>query len=139
MPDLHHPLSTLALIGCLTAALTGCAASIDRSPTRTAIENLAGAARCEIDGQCRVLPLGARPCGGADGFLAWSVLETDGAQLQALGERYEQEREAAHERTGRASTCEPRVAPAVRCVRPNRAQAGRCTLQPQARGSDAAV
>lgn len=82
-----------------------------------------GDARCTTSAQCRTLPLGSRPCGGPERYLAWSSARSDGARLAALAERDAAERRAANEKSGLASTCEFRPDPGAQCV------AGRCVLR----------
>jgi hypothetical protein len=82
-----------------------------------------GDARCSEAAQCRTLPLGSRPCGGPERYLAWSSAKSDGARLAALAERDAEERRRVHEDSGRASTCEFRPDPGAMCV------AGRCVLR----------
>lgn len=86
------------------------------------IQSLIGAAECSSDNQCQVLPVGARPCGGPSGYLAWSSAKTDGAKLQALAERHKTEQQASNEASGRISTCIALAPPAVAC------RAGTCQL-----------
>ena len=59
-----------------------------------------GPPRCKEDSQCRVLGLGASPCGGPEQFLAWSIEGTDADALQKLAARYAEERKKVHERAG---------------------------------------
>lgn len=80
------------------------------------IQRLIGAAACRDDSQCRVLPLGSKPCGGPEGHLAWSTVGTDAHQLEALAARYTQARQARNQRLGLMSDCAIVPAPGVRCV-----------------------
>ena len=136
MTVFDSPLKIPAALGLLLiASLLGACASAEH--TRADIVDTIGAAPCEVDGQCRVLALGARPCGGAEDFIAWSLLQGDADQLGKLTDRYAQQRAEAHREAGRASTCEERVPPPVRCVRPDVSEPGQCMLQPEASASDA--
>lgn len=91
------------------------------------IRALVGTPDCSSDAQCHTLALGARPCGGPESYLAWSSGKTQQAELQALGERYKEERRAANAADGRASTCQYMMDPGTVC------RAGTCQLG----GSDA--
>jgi hypothetical protein len=94
------------------------------SGTVAQIRSMIGAAACTESSQCRTLPLGARGCGGPEGYLAYSTANTSTAALQALGERYKQEREARNASSGMVSDCRFMVDPGAVC------QAGACQLAP---------
>jgi hypothetical protein len=81
-----------------------------------------GAAACTDSSQCRTLPLGARSCGGPEAYLPYSTANTSEAALQALGERYKQERQARNQASGMVSDCRFMVDPGAVC------QAGACQL-----------
>ena len=93
------------------------------------IERAIGEARCADDAQCRVAPIGASPCGGPEGFRAWSTRDTDAATLEPLLRRHATLRQAEHERSGLRSTCLLLPTPTARCARSG-ASAGRCVLMP---------
>lgn len=83
---------------------------------RQDIERVIGDAACRDDSQCRVLPLGAKPCGGPEAYLAYSTERTDVRQLKALASRYEEARSIRNQRLGLVSDCSVLPEPAVRCV-----------------------
>ncbi|MBL8324567.1 MAG: hypothetical protein JNJ89_06370 [Rubrivivax sp.] len=91
---------------------------------------LIGPAACREDSQCRVLPLGAKPCGGPEGHVAWSTVGTDAARLRSLAERYRVARAARNQRLGLVSDCAVVLEPPVRCV-PDAGSplGGRCQAQ----------
>ena len=91
-----------------------------------------GTAACSDDAQCRVLPLGSKPCGGPEGHLAWSVVNTDARQIEALALRYQQARQARNQRLGLVSDCAMVPEPAVRCERVagSAAPGGQCRTLP---------
>jgi hypothetical protein len=94
---------------------------------RREIERLIGDAACRDDGQCRALPLGAKPCGGPEAYVAWSTASTDARQLEALAARYREARSARNQRLGLVSDCAVVPEPPVRCVPVAGANAGgRC-------------
>jgi hypothetical protein len=118
----------LLLAGC--AACTTAAPQVPRGPqaaqSRTApadgqgdtlarIRALAGTPSCTSDAQCHSLPLGVRACGGPESYLVWSSAVTAQAEIQALGERYKEERRAANAASGRASTCQFLMDPGAVC------------------------
>jgi hypothetical protein len=99
-----------------TAPADGPAATLER------IHALVGTPNCSSDAQCHTLPLGARACGGPDSYLPWSSEKTSQAEIQALGERYKEERRAANKATGAISTCQFLMDPGAVC------RAGTCQL-----------
>jgi len=99
-----------------------------RGDTLTRIRALAGTPACSEDSQCHTLALGARACGGPESYLPWSSARTSQAEIQALGERYKEERRAANAASGAMSTCQFMPDPGAVC------RAGTCQL-----GTGAAV
>jgi hypothetical protein len=93
------------------------------SGTLDRIHALVGKAVCTDDSQCRVLPIGARACGGPASHLAYSTAHTDGAELQVLAERYHAEQQAGNQRAGMVSTCRMVPTPVASC-RANTCQLG---------------
>ncbi len=83
---------------------------------------LVGTAACTDSAQCKTVPLGARACGGPEGYLAYSTSVTQAAPLQALAERYAQQQREANARSGMASTCQFIADPGAQC------RAGACVL-----------
>lgn len=94
---------------------------------RSEILRLIGTAACRDDSQCRALPLGSKPCGGPEGYVAWSTAATDARQLEALAARFKDARQARNQRLGLMSDCSVVPEPAVRCVpAADAATGGRC-------------
>ncbi|MCE4553707.1 hypothetical protein [Pelomonas cellulosilytica] len=131
---LRRPLLPLALA---SAALASCAQTPMAPKAAEAAEaesvrlgrelrTLIGDASCNSDAQCRVVPVGAKACGGPAGYWAWSTQGTDGEALKALAAR----QAAAHRREVEASqlrsNCAVVTAPVAACV------AGRCQVAPPA-------
>jgi hypothetical protein len=83
---------------------------------RGEIVRLIGSAACRDDSQCRALPLGSKPCGGPEGYVAWSTAQTDARLLEALASRYKDARQARNQRLGLMSDCAVVPEPPVRCV-----------------------
>lgn len=92
--------------------------------TLAQIHALIGNASCSDASQCRVLPIGARPCGGPEGYLAYSTSSAPEDQLLALAERHKQERARVHAEAGVMSDCRFMPPPSAVCV------AGTCQLAP---------
>jgi hypothetical protein len=120
--------------------LAGCAACTTAAPqapqaqqapqsdTLARIHALAGTPNCSSDEQCHALPLGARACGGPESYLVWSSARTSQAEIEALGERYKEERRAANKASGLMSTCQFLMDPGAVC-RAGTCQAGDGPLQ----------
>ena len=94
----------------------------EQGGTLAQIRAMVGTPSCSSDTQCHTLPLGNRPCGGPEGYLAWSSAHTPEAQLRSLGERYKEERRAANTASGAMSTCRFMPDPGAVC------RAGTCQL-----------
>lgn len=90
--------------------------------TRARIQSLVGTPSCAGDAECRSIPLGAKACGGPEGYLAWSVKATKESELAALAERYKAERQAENQASGMMSDCRFMPDPGAVC------RAGTCQL-----------
>lgn len=125
----HHGLAALALAA--SALLPACSAPASPAdapkppdlPLRAQIAAAIGDAACSRDDQCRTLPVGHKPCGGPQSWMAWSTARSDGAALAALAERDAAAQRAEQERLGMRSTCSVVPDPGAACV------AQRCTLR----------
>jgi hypothetical protein len=116
----------LLLAGC-AACSTGATPQAQQAPqarataqdgqgdTLARIRALVGTPSCSSDDQCHTLALGARPCGGPESYLPWSSAKTPPAEIQALGERYKEERRAANKASGGVSTCQFLMDPGAVC------------------------
>lgn len=113
------PLTTAPATGAsaVVAARPAPAPAVDETiELRAEITRLVGPAACRSDSQCRTLPLGSKPCGGPEGYLAWSSEGTDARALEAAAVRYRDGRRLRNERLGLMSDCAVVPEPAVRCV-----------------------
>ncbi len=146
MTTTFAPMRTWAPMGALTLVLglsTQAHAPISLSamagepatPTLADIEQLIGQAACRQDSDCRVIGVGARACGGPEGYRAWSITQTDGEALALLVQSQAQARRLALERRGELSTCEIKPVPGVRCALTE--GGGRCVLAPGTGGGAA--
>lgn len=132
----HEPMRTLifSILACCTACSTVAAppqpavqpasqqapqprnaAAGGQGGTLERIRALVGTPSCASDAQCHSLPLGARACGGPESYLAWSSAKTSQAEIEALGERYKEERRAANNASGMMSTCQFLMDPGAVC------------------------
>lgn len=105
-------------------------------PARPASESLldkiraeVGDAACDGPQDCRSIAIGAKPCGGPDSYMAWSVKRSDEQRLRALVEQHAAARKDENQRAGANSTCVFETNPGVSC------QNARCTLRPRGQGS----
>lgn len=106
-----------------TAPATAPAAgSADGVATLARIRSMVGSAACAGDGECRSLPLGAKACGGPDGYLAFSTKATSEPKLRALAQTYADERRKANSASGMVSNCLFMPDPGAVC------RAGTCQL-----------
>ena len=119
------------LIAAAFLGLSGIAAAVDpaAAPASTAasVNALIGDADCDFQDQCHVVGVGAKPCGGPEGWLAWSAKTTDPKALQAAVQAQAQARKDENQRSGMASDCMVRPEPTAVC-RP-RASDGKKTCQ----------
>ncbi len=92
-----------------------------------AITSLIGDAECDNAGQCRAVGIGAKPCGGPSGYLAWSTKQTDPDALRAAVDAQAAAQKEDAKSRGLMSDCRLIPEPPVSC-RP-RASDGRKTCQ----------
>lgn len=116
-PDQQKPSST-------TPAPAPTPAPVATASTLDQIRALIGSAACSDASQCRTLPIGARACGGPEGYLAYSTSSSPEPELLALAERHKQERADFHAKSGVMSNCRFMPDPGAVCV------AGTCQLAP---------
>jgi hypothetical protein len=75
-----------------------------------------GDAACDTDSQCRTLGVGAKACGGPEGYVAWSSKVNDaGTRLKALAAAHSAERDRENERSGMRSNCSVTPDPGAVC------------------------
>ena len=89
---------------------------------RSEIVRLIGEPRCANLVHCRVLALGARPCGGPSEYLAYSSLTANRETLEAKAYEYSFLEEEVNRSKGAVGSCEVLPPPRATCVD------GRCTL-----------
>ncbi|XLZ72504.1 hypothetical protein ABT364_11225 [Massilia sp. SR12] len=107
------------LLACLAATACGHAAPDTLSQLRA----LERDAACSSDQQCRSVALGAKSCGGPEAYMAYSSAKASAEKVQALAERYREERKAANKASGLASDCRYLMDPGAQC------RAGSCQLR----------
>ncbi len=83
-----------------------------------------GEARCRNLVNCRIVGLGARPCGGPDEFVAYSIWDTDRQHIANLVFEYNLLREDMMLDSDVVGTCEQLQEPGIDCVH------DRCVIVP---------
>lgn len=126
----------LRLVALAVLALAGACAAGRPTPAPTGSASLlekihaeVGDAACEGPQDCRTIAIGAKPCGGPDGYLAWSVRHSDERRLRALVEQHAAARKEENQRSDANSTCVFETNPGAAC------QNARCSLRPRGQGS----
>ena len=113
-----------------TATRSGAApASSGSEPLLTRIRAEVGDAACDGPQQCHTIALGAKPCGGPDGYLAWSSKRTEATRLRALVAQHAVARKQENLHANALSTCVMETNPGATC------QAGHCITRPRGLGS----
>ena len=120
------------LAGCTVTALPGSAPEDDRTQAdyeaelarlSDAIDEAIGEARADNLGQCRILEVGVRPCGGPWEYRVFSTAGGDPERVLQLTAAYNARNEEMNRRFGLVSTCEYREPPEVAL------EGGRCTTR----------
>ena len=93
-----------------------------------AITAAIGLAACDTPAQCRSIGIGAKACGGPEGYRAWSVKDADERALRAAVAAHAAARTAENLRSDMRSTCALEPDPGATC------QAARCVLNPRGLG-----
>jgi hypothetical protein len=142
-------LARLPALAALLLLALGAACAADLSPaapaspaaTRTdetlaAIHALVGDAACDSDAVCRSMAIGAKACGGPEGYFAWSTQRSDATRLAAAVASYNQGRVTDNMRDNRVSNCAMVMDPGVACLPTGTAggPARQCQLQPRRPG-----
>lgn len=107
----------------VATAGTSVAHNEDAASLLVRIRNGIGAAACTDSAQCKTLPVGARACGGPEGYLPYSTAVKSSEPLTELAARHAERRRANNAATGMISTCEVRPDPGAMCVK------GACQLR----------
>ena len=108
----------------LSGEVTASASSDEQAlkAVRGEIVSLIGEPRCANLVHCRVLALGARPCGGPSEYLAYSSLTANRETIEAKAYEYSFLEEEVNRSKGAVGSCEVLPPPRATCVD------GRCTL-----------
>lgn len=95
---------------------------LDTRQLQLRLERLTENKECQQDNQCKVIGVGARPCGGPDQYLIYSTLHTDEKMLSYTNDRYQKLKKQQNEKLGMMSTCQMLTPPVSACV------AQKCTI-----------
>ena len=137
-----HSLRGALAVAFLGAAGVACAvqpppAAASAASLRAPVTALIGDAPCDNQSHCHVIGVGAKPCGGPSGYLAWSDKKTDRAALEAAVQAETQAQVAENKASGLLSDCMMTPVPAAVC-RP-RASDGRRTCALGQGGADSPI
>lgn len=72
---------------------------------------------CISSADCGLLPIGAKPCGGSEAYMAYSKNNSDEAQLQKMAQSYKESRQKYNEEHQVMGMCVVTPKPHVSCVR----------------------
>jgi hypothetical protein len=86
------------------------------SQLKTEIETFAKNKACSGGDNCRVVGIGAKPCGGPTEYLIYSLTNTDEKQLTAKVNEYNSLSKAYNEKNPRFSDCKVEPAPTIDCI-----------------------
>jgi hypothetical protein len=99
----------LMMSGSLARAVESPPAAASAAPTAASlmapITSLVGKAECDNQTQCKVAGIGAKPCGGPDGYIAYSNKSTDVAALRTAVEAQSKAQAMENQKRGLASNC----------------------------------
>lgn len=90
--------------------------------TQSQIVALIGSASCTASAQCAALSMGAKPCGGPAGHLAYSTAASDPALLQSLADEHAALSRELNRQLGLISDCSVVMPAPLACVQ------GRCAF-----------
>lgn len=75
-----------------------------------------GEALCDADNQCQSIGVGAKACGGPEGYLAWSSKHTDRQRLLDLVAQHREARRIEHASSDMVSDCRVLPDPGAACL-----------------------
>ena len=83
---------------------------------KTEVFQLVGEANCSDIGECRSLPLGAKPCGGPWEYLIFSTADGDTLKIREKVEEYNDWNSVLNDRYGFMSDCDLVGKPQLLCL-----------------------
>jgi hypothetical protein len=114
---------TVAVWAAHAAVSVACAPSTSRNPAGRSTERDArdslhvaiGSAQCFAESECRLVPVGAKPCGGPRGYSAFSTTTSDTLGIRRWADSLRVLERKLNEAEGRVSDCAMVIPPVVRC------------------------
>lgn len=97
---------------------------VDTKQLHQRLQRLTADKSCVQTAQCKVLPVGHRPCGGPEQYLVYSNQTTDEKLLAITSARYKKLKQEQQQRLGLRSTCQMLPEPLAAC------QQQQCRLLP---------
>jgi hypothetical protein len=83
---------------------------------REDILNMIGEPACFVDGQCRYIAFGSKPCGGPWEYLIYSMAVSDSVQLVEKVTYYNEYEDMMNHKYGYGSDCSVPETPTLGCV-----------------------
>lgn len=97
---------------------------VDTKQLHQRLQRLTADKSCLQSTQCKVLPVGHRPCGGPEQYMVYSSKSTDEKLLAITNDRYKKLKQEQQQRLGLRSTCQIVPEPVAAC------QQQQCSLLP---------
>ncbi|HCU66309.1 MAG TPA: hypothetical protein DF774_11170 [Rheinheimera sp.] len=97
---------------------------VDTKQLHQRLQRLTADKSCQQSTQCKVLPVGHRPCGGPEQYMVYSSKSTDEKLLAITNDRYKKLKQEQQQRLGLRSTCQIVPEPVAAC------QQQQCSLLP---------
>lgn len=127
----------LNCIACAVEPATTAASAPMSASLLVAVTTLIGDAECDNQGQCHALGIGAKACGGPNGYLAWSEKKTDPSALRTAVEAQVRAQMGENKTGGLISDC--MVVPTPPAVCRPRASDGKQACQLGLGGANSAI
>lgn len=97
---------------------------VDTKQLHQRLQRLTADKSCQQSTQCKVLPVGHRPCGGPEQYMVYSSKSTDEKLLAITNDRYKKLKQEQQQRLGLRSNCQLVPEPVAAC------QQQQCSLLP---------
>jgi len=81
------------------------------------IQQVASTEGCSTSADCGLLPIGNKPCGGPEAYMAYSKNNSDVDALKKMGQQYADMREQYNKDNQMMGTCQVTPKPNVSCIR----------------------
>ena len=81
------------------------------------IQQTANIEGCSTSADCGLLPIGNKPCGGPEAYMAYSKTNSDVAALEKMAQQYTEQRRQYNKDNQIIGTCQITPKPSVSCIR----------------------